>query len=389
MRDSEATCIEHLRERARRSVPRMFYDYVDAGSWSEATYRANARDLAALCFRQRVAVNIAGRHQGSTMAGRGVTMPVALAPVGFAGMVHGDGEILAARAAESFGVPFTLSTVSICSIEDVAAHTSVPFWFQLYIMKDRAFVESLVGRAKRAGCSALVLTLDLPMQGLRHKDLRNGLSAPPRLGLRSMIAMARRPRWCAAMLATRRRTFGNIVGHASGVEGTLSFADWVSKQFDPSVSWDDVRWLRGLWGGKLILKGIMDVEDARKAVEVGADVVVVSNHGGRQLDGAPSSISALPSIVEAVGDKLEIWLDGGITSGQDALKALALGARGTMIGRAFLYGLGAHGQAGVRRSLEIIQREMDLTMALCGMSRIDEIDRSMLTTRSLAALGVR
>jgi len=378
MREGQISCIEDLKRCARRRVPRMFYDYVDAGSWSESTYRANARDLAALCFRQRVAVNISARSQNSRMAGQAVAMPVVLAPTGMGGMIHADGEILAARAAEAFGVPYVLSTVSICSIEDVAAHTRTPFWFQLYIMKDRAFVESLIARARGAGCPALMLTLDLPIQGLRYKDLRNGLSAPPRLGLRSILGMASRPRWCAAMLRTRRRTFGNIVGYARGAESIASFAEWVSQQFDPTVCWDDVRWIRGLWDGKLILKGIMDVEDARIAVDVGADALVVSNHGGRQLDGAPSSISALPAIAEAVGQKLEVWVDGGIQSGQTVLKALARGARGAMIGRAYLYGLGAGGERGVRKSLEIIQREMDLTMALCGINSLEEIDRSLL-----------
>ncbi|WP_372395688.1 alpha-hydroxy acid oxidase [Azospirillum sp. HJ39] len=372
------TCIEDLRILARRRVPRMFYDYVDCGSWTESTYRANTADLAALQFRQRIGMCIAGRTTESRILGESVAMPVALAPTGLTGMQHADGEILAARAAERFGVPFTLSTVSICSIEDVAANTGKPFWFQLYVMRDRAFVERLIARAKAANCSALVLTLDLQIQGQRHKDLKNGLSTPPKPTLRNLVDLATKPGWCLGMLRTRRRTFGNIVGHVSGVSDVSSLAAWVSQQFDPTLTWEDVRWIKKLWGGKLIVKGVLDVEDARLAVENGADAIVVSNHGGRQLDGAPSSIAMLPAIAEAVGQQTEVLFDSGIRSGQDILKAAALGAKGVMVGRAFLYGLGAMGEAGVTRCLEILQRELDLTMGLCGLTAIGAADPSIL-----------
>jgi L-lactate dehydrogenase (cytochrome) len=356
----------------------MFYDYADAGSWTESTYRANNSDFAAIKFRQRVAVNLENRTLQSTMVGQQVAMPVALAPTGLTGMQHADGEILAARAAERFGVPFTLSTMSICSIEDVAAHTSKPFWFQLYVMKDREFIYRLIERAKAARCSALVLTLDLQVLGQRHKDLRNGLSAPPKLTLANLLNLATKPRWCLGMAGTRRRSFGNIVGHASSVSDMSSLSAWTNQQFDLSLSWKDVEWIKQRWGGKLIIKGIMDAEDARLAVESGADALIVSNHGGRQLDGAQSSIGALPAIVEAVGKRIEVHMDGGIRSGQDVIKALALGARGVYIGRPFLYGLGAMGEQGVTKCLEIIRNELDLTMAFCGLRDVQQVDKNIL-----------
>jgi L-lactate dehydrogenase (cytochrome) len=372
------TSIEDLRVLAQRRVPRMFYDYVDSGSWTESTYRANTSDFAKIKLRQRVAVNLENRTLKTAMAGQELAMPVALAPTGLTGMQRADGEILAARAAEKFGVPFTLSTVSICSIEDVAEKTSKPFWFQLYVMRDRAFIERLIDRAKAASCAALVLTLDLQIQGQRHKDLKNGLTAPPKLTAKNIINMMTKPRWCIGMLGTKRHAFGNIIGHVANVENMASFSSWIAEQFDPTLSWDDVRWFRQRWNGKLILKGIMDVEDARLAVESGADALVVSNHGGRQLDGAPSSIAALPAIADAVGSKIEVHLDGGIRSGQDVLKALALGAKGVYIGRAFLYGLGALGEAGVTTALEIIQKELDLTMAFCGLTDVRKVDKNIM-----------
>ncbi len=372
------TCIEDLRALAARRVPRMFYDYVDTGSWTESTYRANEADFQSLRFRQRVAVDLSSRSTRSTMLGQDVAMPVALAPTGMTGLQYPDGEILAARAAERFGVPFTLSTASICSIEDVAAHTRAPFWFQLYVMRDRDFVGRLIDRAKAAGCGALVLTLDLQIQGQRHKDIRNGLSVPLRFTPRTLMDLAARPGWCLRMLGTKRRNFGNIVGHAKGVKDMGSLAQWTLSQFDPTLCWDDVAWIRRRWGGKLVLKGIMDAEDARLAANTGADALVVSNHGGRQLDGAPSTIAALPAIVDAVGHRMEVHLDGGIRSGQDVLRARALGAHGTFIGRAFLYGLAAMGEAGVTRALEIIQRELDLSMAFCGVTDVRQVDRGIL-----------
>ena len=376
------TCVEDLRQLAQRRVPRMFYDYADSGSWTESTYRANQADFAKLEFRQRVAVDLEKRSVATRMIGIDAAMPVALSPTGLTGMQHADGEILAARAAEKFGVPFTLSTMSICSIEDVAANTTKPFWFQLYVMRDRDFIERLIDRAKAARCSALMLTLDLQILGQRHKDLKNGLSAPPRPTLANMINLATKPRWCLGMLGTRRRTFGNIVGHAKGVGDLSSLSAWTAQQFDPRLNWRDVEWIRQRWGGKLILKGILDAEDARLAADSGADALVVSNHGGRQLDGAPSSIRALPAIVDAVGSRIEVWMDGGIRSGQDVLKAVALGARATMIGRAFLYGLGAMGEAGVTRCLEIVRNELDLSMAFCGRTDIRKVDASILLPRS-------
>jgi L-lactate dehydrogenase (cytochrome) len=372
------TCIEDLRRVAKRRVPRMFYDYADAGSWTEGTYRANEADFRPIKLRQRVAVNMEGRSVATKMVGIDVAMPVALAPTGLTGMQHADGEILAARAAEKFGVPFTLSTMSICSIEDVAANTSKPFWFQLYMMRDRGFIERLVERCKAAKCSALMLTLDLQILGQRHKDIVNGLSAPPKPTIANLLNLATKPRWCLGMLGTPRRGFGNIVGHVKGIEDLSSLSAWTSGQFDPRLSWADVEWVKKLWGGKLILKGIMDVEDARLAADSGADALIVSNHGGRQLDGAPSSIAALPAIAAAVGSRIEVWMDGGIRSGQDVLKAVALGAKATLIGRSFLYGLGAYGEEGVTRCLEIIANELDLTMAFCGRTDIHDVDRSIL-----------
>lgn len=372
------TTIEDLRVLAQRRVPRMFYDYADAGSWTESTYRANADDFAKIKFRQRVAVNLAERTLRSTMIGQQVAMPVALAPTGMAGMQHADGEILAARAAEKFGVPFTLSTMSICSIEDVAAHTSKPFWFQLYVMKDRDFINRLIDRAKAANCSALVLTLDLQVLGQRHKDVRNGLSAPPKLTLSTMLNLMTKPRWALGMLGTRRRGFGNIIGHAKSVSDMSSLSAWTAQQFDPCLSWDDVQWIKERWGGKLIIKGIMDPDDARLAADSGADALIVSNHGGRQLDGAQSSIEALAPIVAAVGQQIEVHMDGGIRSGQDVIRALALGAKGVYIGRPFLYGLGAMGEAGVTTCLEIIRNELDLTMAFCGLRDVNDVDQRIL-----------
>jgi L-lactate dehydrogenase (cytochrome) len=372
------TTIEDLRVLAQKRVPRMFYDYADSGSWTESTYRANESDFQRIKLRQRVAVNMEGRSTASTMVGVPVAMPVAIAPTGLTGMQHADGEILAAKAAEQFGIPFTLSTMSICSIEDIAAHTKAPFWFQLYVMKDRGFIERLIDRAKAAQCGALVLTLDLQILGQRHKDLKNGLSAPPKLTIPNLINMATKPRWCLGMLGTQRRQFGNIVGHVSGVDNMGSLSEWTAKQFDPALNWGDVEWIKKRWGGKLILKGIQDVEDARLAVASGADALIVSNHGGRQLDGAQSSIEALPAIVAAVGRQIEVHMDGGVRSGQDVLKARALGAQGTYIGRAMLYGLGAMGQAGVAKAIQIIHRELDLTMAFCGRTQMDMVDSSIL-----------
>ena len=376
---SVITTIEELRILAQKRVPRMFYDYADSGSWTESTYRANESDFQKIKFRQRVAVNMEGRSTASTMIGQPVAMPVAIAPTGLTGMQHADGEILAARAAKKFGVPFTLSTMSICSIEDVAKGTDRhPFWFQLYVMRDRDFIERLIERARAANCSALVVTLDLQILGQRHKDLKNGLSAPPKLTIPNIINIASKPRWALGMLGTSRREFGNIVGHVKGVENMGSLSAWTAQQFDPSLNWGDVEWIKKRWGGKIILKGIQDVEDARLAVESGADALIVSNHGGRQLDGAQSSIQALPAIVDAVGKQIEVHMDGGIRSGQDVLKARALGAHGTYIGRAFLYGLGAMGQPGVEKALQIIHNELDLTMAFCGRTQMDTVDKSIL-----------
>ncbi len=372
------TCIEDLRLLHRKNAPKAFYDYVDAGSYTEDTYHANSADLAALKLRQRVAIDVDNRSTATTMLGARVAMPTALAPVGLTGMQWADGEILAARAAQKFGVPFTLSTMSICSIEDVAEATTAPFWFQLYVMRDRDFIKRLIHRARAAKCSALVLTLDLQIIGQRHKDLKNGMSVPPKIMLANVLDMLTKPAWGLRMLGAKRKVFGNIVGHVKGAEGIVSLSKWTASQFDPTLNWKDVEWVKNEWGGKLILKGIQDVEDAKIAVASGADAIVVSNHGGRQLDGALSSIKALPPIVDAVGDKIEVWMDGGIRSGQDMLKALALGAKGTLIGRAYNFGLGALGEAGVSAALEIIQKELDTSMALCGVRSIGELTRDVI-----------
>ena len=372
------TNIEDLRVLAEKRVPRMFYDYADSGSWTEGTYRANENDFHAIQLRQRVAVNMENRSTASTMIGVPTHMPVSIAPVGLTGMQHADGEIHAAQAAKKFGIPFTLSTMSICSIEDIAQHTQAPFWFQLYMMRDRDAMARMIERCKVAQCSALVLTLDLQVIGQRHKDIKNGLSAPPRPTLRNILNLLTKPRWCMGMAGTSRRSFGNLIGHVKNVSDMSSLAAWTNEQFDPRLSWPDIEWVKKQWGGKLILKGIMDAEDARLAVQSGADAIVVSNHGGRQLDGAPSSIRALPGIVAAVGSDIEVWMDGGIRSGQDVLKAWALGARGTMIGRAMVYGLGAMGEAGVTKALQIIHKELDVTMAFCGHTNIQNVNRDIL-----------
>ncbi|WGJ06026.1 alpha-hydroxy acid oxidase [Brucella intermedia] len=370
--------IADLKRLAQRRVPKMFFDYADSGAWTESTYRANEDDFKKIKLRQRVLVDMTNRSLETTMIGEKVSMPVALAPTGLTGMQHADGEMLAAQAAEAFGVPFTLSTMSICSIEDVASVTKKPFWFQLYVMKDRDFVKNLIGRAKAAGCSALVLTLDLQILGQRHKDIRNGLSAPPKFTPKHIWQMVTRPGWCLGMMGTQRRTFRNIAGHAKNVTDLSSLSSWTAEQFDPQLNWNDVAWIKEQWGGKLILKGILDAEDAKMAAKSGADAIIVSNHGGRQLDGAPSSISMLQPIVDAVGDAIEVHVDGGIRSGQDVLKARALGAQGVFIGRPFLYGLGAMGKDGVTLALEIIRKELDVTMALCGKRDINEIDKSII-----------
>ena len=372
------TTIEDLRVLAEKRVPRMFYDYADSGSWTESTYRANSDDFQKIKLRQRVAVNMENRTTATKMVGQAVKMPVCIAPVGLTGMQSADGEIKAAKAAEKFGIPFTLSTMSICSIEDIAQHTTAPFWFQLYMMRDREAMARMIDRCKVAKCSALVLTLDLQVIGQRHKDLKNGLTAPPKPTIANIINLMTKPRWCLGMAGTKRHSFGNLVGHVKAVTNMKSLASWTNEQFDPTLSWADVAWVKQQWGGKLILKGIMDVEDAQLAVQSGADAIVVSNHGGRQLDGAPSSIEALPAIVAAVGDQIEVWMDGGIRSGQDVLKAWALGARGTMIGRAMVYGLGAMGEEGVLKALQIIHKELDITMAFCGHTNIQNVDRGIL-----------
>ena len=372
------TCMEDLRVLAQKRVPRMFYDYADSGSYTEGTYRDNESDFQKIKLRQRVAVNMDNRSIRTTMAGTETAMPVAIAPTGLTGMQHADGEILGAVAAKKFGIPFTLSTMSICSIEDIAAATKAPFWFQLYWMRDRDFMERLMDRAKAANCSALMLTLDLQVMGQRHKDIKNGMTAPPKPTLANILNLMTKPRWCLGMAMTKRHGFGNLIGHAKGVSDMTSLSTWTKEQFDPKLDWNDVEWIKKRWGGKLILKGIMDEEDARLAAESGADALVVSNHGGRQLDGAPSSIAALPQIAQAVGKMIEVWMDGGIRSGQDVLKAVALGARGTMIGRSFLYGLGAMGEAGVTKALEIIAKELDVTMAFCGHTNIHTVDRKIL-----------
>ncbi|MEM8553888.1 MAG: alpha-hydroxy acid oxidase [Pseudomonadota bacterium] len=372
------TNIEDLLRLYKRRVPKMFYDYAESGSWTEQTFRDNSTDFADLRFRQRVAVDMTGRTLATTMLGQTVTMPVAMAPVGLLGMQSADGEIKAARAAEAFGVPFTLSTMSICSIEDVAAHTTKPFWLQVYTLRDDDFMERLMERARAVGCSGIVITVDTQIMGQRHKDLKNGLSAPPKMTLPNVINIATKLRWGAQMLRTKRRTFGNVVGHAKGVTDPASLLDWTSNAFDPSLDWTRLKRLIDMWDGPVVLKGILDPDDARRAVDIGADAIVVSNHGGRQLDGALSSIRMLPQIVDAVGDQTEVWIDSGIRSGQDVLKAVALGAKGTMIGRAMVYALGAMGEAGVTKLLELMHREMDLSMAFCGRTNLADVDRSIL-----------
>lgn len=372
------TSIEDLKILAKRRVPKMFYDYAESGSWTEQTFRENTSDFAEIRLRQKVAVDMSDRSTASSMVGQDVSMPVALAPIGLGGMQNADGEIKAARAAEAFGVPYTLSTMSICSIEDVAAATTKPFWFQLYVMKDREFINDLIDRAKAAGCSALVLTLDLQLLGQRHKDLKNGLGAPPKLTVKNILNMMTKPRWALGMLGTKRHGFDNIVGHVKNVGDMGSLSEWTHKQFEQRLSWDDVQWIKDRWGGPLILKGILDVDDAKMAVKTGADAIIVSNHGGRQLDGAMSAIRMLPDIIDAVGDDIEVHFDSGIRSGQDVLKALAMGAKGVYIGRAYIYGLGAMGQEGVTKALEVIHMELDKTMALCGRQKVNDLNRENL-----------
>jgi L-lactate dehydrogenase (cytochrome) len=372
------TCIDDLKQVYKKRTPKMFYDYCESGSYTEQTFRENTTDFAKIRLRQRVARDLTGRSTATTMIGQPITMPVALAPVGSTGMQCPDGEIKAARAAAAFGVPFTLSTMSICSIEDVAAASPTPFWFQLYVMKDEDFVDAIIERARKANCSALVLTLDLQILGQRHKDLKNGLSSPPKLTIPNLMNIATKPAWALGMLKTPRRTFRNIVGHVKGVTDLADLTKWANEQFDPMLDWGKVKRIRDQWGGKLILKGILDANDARMAADVGADAMVVSNHGGRQLDGALSAIRALPSIVRAVGDQTEVYMDSGIRSGQDVLKALALGAKSTFIGRSYIYGLGAGGQAGVTKSLEVIQKELDISMALCGVKTARDISREQV-----------
>ncbi|MDB3986258.1 alpha-hydroxy-acid oxidizing protein [Pseudomonadales bacterium] len=372
------TCIEDLKALYKRRVPKMFYDYTESGSWTEQTFKSNETALQRILFKQRVLVDLSQRSVASTLLGQPVSMPVTLAPVGLTGYQRADGEIKAAIAAARFGVPYTLSTMSICSIEDVAAKTSAPFWFQLYVMRDRGFIRRLIQRAKAAECSALVLTVDLQILGQRHKDIKNGLSTPPKPTLKNIINMVSKPRWGLGMLGTPRRDFGNIIGHVAGVEDTGSLSEWTRQQFDPGLNWDDVAWIKDLWGGPLIIKGIMTPEDACLARDHGADAIIVSNHGGRQLDGAPASIEVLPAIKAAVGDRLEVLMDGGIRSGQDVLRALASGADGTMVGRAYIYGLGALGEAGVVETLSILRNELDLTMAFCGRTNIASVSDDIL-----------
>jgi L-lactate dehydrogenase (cytochrome) len=372
------TCIEDLRQLARHRVPKMFFDYAESGSYAQQTLSANRAELERIKFRQRVLVDVSQRELGTTIIGEPAALPLALAPIGLCGMQWGDGEILACRAAQSAGIPFALSTMSICAIEDVAAAVDKPFWFQLYVMKDRGFVKSLVERAAAAKCSALVLTIDLQVLGQRHADVKNGMTVPPELRIRNVIDIATKPRWALSALRGKRKTFGNLAGHVRGMENVNSLAQWIRGQFDPALSWKDVEWIRSLWPGKFIIKGVLDVEDARLAAQTGASAIVVSNHGGRQLDGAPSSISALPKIVEAIGDDIEIMFDGGIRSGQDVVRALALGAKSCLIGRSYIYGLGAGGEAGVTKAIEIIRDELDVTMALCGIRRVRDIDRSVI-----------
>ncbi|RIY36046.1 alpha-hydroxy acid oxidase [Psittacicella gerlachiana] len=375
---NKITSIEDLKKVAKRKMPRMFFQYVDSGSWTQTTYAHNYNDFNDILFRQKVLVDMDNRSLATKMVGQEVKMPIAVAPTGFAGMVHADGEMLAAKACENFGIPYTLSTMSICSIEDVRSATSAPFWFQLYVMRDREFIENLIRRAQEANCGALVLTADLQIVGQRHCDIKNGLSAPPKPTLRNILDLMTKPQWCLGMAKTKRRSFGNIIGHAKGVDSMDDFFGWTSSQFDPTLSWKDVEWIKNLWGGKLIIKGVLDPEDARMAYEHGADAIVVSNHGGRQLDFTASTIEMLPSIVDKVGDKLEVFLDGGIYSGQNALKAYALGAKGVFVGRPYLWGLGAYGQEGVEKALQILYKEMDLSMAFCGKTNILDVDKEIL-----------
>jgi L-lactate dehydrogenase (cytochrome) len=372
------TCIEDLRQRARRKVPKMFFDYVEAGSYAQETLRANRADLEQIKLRQRVLVDVSRRDLTTSIIGETVPLPLALAPIGLAGMQHRDGEIAACRAAQAAGIPFTLSTMSVCSIEDVAEAVDKPFWFQLYVMKDRGFARSLIERAAAAKCSALMLTIDLPVLGQRHCDVHNGLSVPPEIKLRNVLDIMTKPSWAFGMLQAKRRTFGNLAGYARGGTDVKSLSSWIATQFDPTLSWKDVEWIRGLWPGKLILKGVLDADDARIAAKTGASALVVSNHGGRQLDGAPSSISVLPKIVDAVGGEIEVMFDGGIRSGQDIMRALALGARSCLIGRAYVYGLGASGERGVARAIQFLRKELDVTMALCGVNTMREIGRHVI-----------
>jgi L-lactate dehydrogenase (cytochrome) len=372
------TCIEDLRQTARRKVPRAFFDYAEAGSYSQETLAANRADLERIKLRQRILVDMSQRDLSTTIIGEKAALPLALAPIGLCGMQHGDGEILACRAAQKAGIPFTLSTMSICSIEDVAEATGKPFWFQLYVMRDRGFIKALIERAAAAKCSALVLTVDLQVLGQRHCDIRNGMTVPPQIKLANVIDIATKPAWALSILRGKRKTFGNLAGHVKGMENVNSLAQWTATQFDPTLSWKDVEWVRSVWPGKLILKGILDVEDARIAAKTGASALIVSNHGGRQLDGAPSSISALPKIAEAVGSQIEVMFDGGIRTGQDVVRALAFGARSCMIGRAYIYGLGAAGEAGVAKAIEFLGKELDVTMALCGVKNVRDIDRKVI-----------
>jgi L-lactate dehydrogenase (cytochrome) len=374
------TCIEDLRQTARRKVPHAFFDYADGGAYAEQTLRANRADLERIKLRQRILVDVADRSPKTTILGEPTAMPLALAPIGLTGMQHGDGEILACRAAQAAGIPFTLSTMSICSIEDVAAAVDKPFWFQLYVMRDRGFIRALIERAKAAKCSALVLTVDLQVLGQRHRDIKNGMTVPPELRLSNLIDIATKPTWAFSVLRGKRKTFGNIAGHIKGMESVNSLSQWISGQFDPALNWKDVEWIAGLWNGKLIIKGILDVEDARTAAKTGAAALVVSNHGGRQLDGAPSTISMLPKIADALGSGIEIMFDGGIRSGQDVFRALALGAHACLAGRAYIYGLGAAGEPGVARAIEIIRNELDVTMALTGVKTVAEIGRQNIAT---------
>jgi L-lactate dehydrogenase (cytochrome) len=379
------TCIEDLRQLAERRVPRAFFQYVDSGSYAEETFRANRADMERIKLRQRVLVNVDKRDLSTTIVGQKASLPIALAPIGLCGMQHGNGEILAAQAANEAGVPFCLSTMSICSMEQVAEATKKPFWFQVYVIRDRGFIADLIARARAANCSALVLTVDLQVLGQRHRDIKNGMTVPPQIKLANLIDIATKPRWAWSVLNAKSKTFGNLAGHVKGMEGVNSLAQWTANQFDPTLNWRDVEWIRSLWPGKLIIKGIHDVEDAKFATKSGADAIVVSNHGGRQLDGAPSSISVLPKIADAVGNDIEVMFDGGIRSGQDLFRAIALGARSCLIGRAYIYGLGALGGAGVSTAIDIIRKELDITMALTGVTRISDIGRNVLATETLPA----